>query len=221
MQKIDLSIDDLERLHQDVVLQASNNDLAARLSDAMLRVRDTARDVESDLIRQPRLQSSGEWLRRRDGLSEATLALRDLVPLIQRAHADAGIPVGGKPPAPTRVEKEARSAREHDSANPLRGPAPLPLEPPGPTQRELIRATEDRAAKTKEISGSLFRELIKLAGVRKSKRGEKGRRFTRDEIRRLVDGAERSGKQDRVRIARSWAQFLDPPKSQEDHEKIA
>jgi hypothetical protein len=91
-------IEDLERFHGMVVLQVPNDDLAARLSATMIHVRDAARDVVSDLIRQPRFQSSLDWLRRRDKLSESVLAVADVTPMIGRSLVRA--PTGAPLPAP-------------------------------------------------------------------------------------------------------------------------
>jgi hypothetical protein len=75
----------------------------------------------------------------------------------------------------------------------------------GPTQTELIRATEDKAARIPGIGATLFQELIRQSGIRPTQRGEKGRRFTPDEVRKLIETARRTNKQARARIAVGWA----------------
>lgn len=75
----------------------------------------------------------------------------------------------------------------------------------GLTQIELISLTADKDANAGPISVTIFRELVHASGIRRTRSGEKGRRFDAREIRALIETAERLGKQDRVRIAERWA----------------
>lgn len=87
----------------------------------------------------------------------------------------------------------------------LNNPPAPPTQSDGPTQVELLQAT--REGNTPAISATLFRELIRESGIRRGKRGEKGRCFTQAEVQALIDTAHRLGKQDRDRIARCWARY--------------
>lgn len=78
----------------------------------------------------------------------------------------------------------------------------------GRTQKELLNATQRPG--TTGISATIFRELVNNSGIQRSERGEKGRKFTPHEIRRLSDTAIRLGKQDRDLIAASWEQYAEP-----------
>lgn len=85
------------------------------------------------------------------------------------------------------------------------------VEIPLPTQKELIRASGIKETKTPEISATLFRELVVESGITPTRVGGKGRRFSRDEVRALIETATRLGKQCRDQLAKQWARFASPP----------
>lgn len=75
----------------------------------------------------------------------------------------------------------------------------------GKTQKQLREATKRHGSKV--ISQTLFRELVKQSGVRKSRTGEKGREFDAYEIAALIRAVLESKTQERDWIAKAWKPF--------------
>lgn len=59
------------------------------------------------------------------------------------------------------------------------------------------------------ISPTLFKELVEHSSLRRSRRGERNRRFRPSDVSALIVTAERMGKLDAPRIRESWEPFSD------------
>lgn len=85
----------------------------------------------------------------------------------------------------------------------------------GPTQKMLLDETREHGSPA--LSATFFLELVRKSDIRKSRHGERGRKFSPAEVLALIETAKRLNKRPAELLARRWARFTIAPTAASDN----